>query len=276
MPAIIILLILLLLVAIYFYAIAPSTSRKKQCREFTAWDFAHRGLFQPDQQIPENSLAAFSKAITHGYGIELDVQLTKDKELVVFHDWDLKRMCGIEKKVSQMSLDELTLLSLNGTEHRIPSLREVLQLVDGQVPLLIELKQEIPDNSIASVFKEEMRNYKGSYCVESFNPLILRWMKENFPIILRGQLSGKFSPKDLSNGLLRIMASGLMFNFLSRPDFIAFDHRYVRYLGFRLNKKIFQVPTFGWTVKSQRAYDRSRKIFDTLIFDSFEPEEKNK
>ena len=133
-------IVLVALFCLYFYCIMPRLSRKKEAQAFLHHLFAHRGLFAKDQSIPENSMAAFSNAVAHGYGIELDIQLTKDKQLVVFHDHTLTRMCGIDLPVCEMTYEELRKYTLLDTDERIPLFKDVLDLVNGKVPLLVEIK----------------------------------------------------------------------------------------------------------------------------------------
>lgn len=270
--AIVILALVLLLAGFYFFSILPDTSRRDECKKFMGWKYAHRGLFSQKDGVPENSLEAFRRAVLSGYAIELDLQLTRDKQLIVFHDETLKRMCGENFRVSDLSYQELLEYPLEGTEYRIPLFTDVLELVDGRVPLLIEIKLPYPQTPlICSVANEQLRTYRGDYCVESFNPLALKWYRDNCPIVLRGQLSTKFSPKDGFHGAFRFMAHHLMLNFLSRPDFISYHYLQAHNISYRLLRKLFSVPAMGWTVKSQRAFDKYKRDFDTFIFDSFLP-----
>lgn len=270
-------LLILLAAGLYFFLILPDTSRQDECREFNKWEYAHRGLFSREQGIPENSLEAFRRAVLAGYAIELDVQLTRDKQLIVFHDDNLKRMCGENYRVSDLNYQELLEYPLDGTEYKIPLFTDVLELVDGKVPLLIEIK--LPHHQttfICSVINDQLRTYKGAYCIESFNPLVLKWYRDNCPVAIRGQLSTKFSPKDGFNALFRFMGHYLMFNFLGRPDFISYHYLEFKNPSFRLLRKLFHVPAMGWTVKSPHAYEKYRGKFDTFIFDSFIPEKDRK
>ena len=134
-----ILLFLVLCPALYFYCIMPRFTRKEQTKRFAHQLFAHRGLFNPKLGIPENSMPAFSRAIEKGYGIELDVQITKDNRIVVFHDYSLGRMCGIDIPLETKTYAELQELCLQNTRETIPLLSDVLKLVNGQVPLLVEI-----------------------------------------------------------------------------------------------------------------------------------------
>lgn len=267
--------LIVLAAGFYIFSIIPDTSRQEECRKFTKWEYAHRGLFSQKDGVPENSLEAFRRAVLSGYAIELDVQLTRDKQLVVFHDDTLKRMCGENFRVSDLNYQELLEYPLENTEYKIPLFTDVLELVDGKVPLLVEIK--LPHHQttfICSVVNDQLRTYRGEYCIESFNPLVLKWYRDNCPVAIRGQLSTKFSLKDGLNGLLRFMAHHLMFNFLGRPDFISYHYLECNAFSYRLLRRLFHVPSMGWTVKSQRAYDKYKGEFDTFIFDSFIPEKE--
>lgn len=118
----------------------PKVLNKPNLSGFMGRYYAHRGLHQDKNISPENSLAAFQLAVDNNYGIELDVNLTMDHVPIVFHDGDLKRVCGLDKKVNEMTFEELKSLRLYNSNERIPHLQEVLDLVDNQVPLIIELK----------------------------------------------------------------------------------------------------------------------------------------
>ena len=133
----------IILAALYIASICTYISRRRR-RKFAdsslICPYAHRGLH--GEGVPENSLAAFKKAVENGHGIELDLQLSADGEVMVFHDYTLKRMTGEAGLLSEKTAEELRSLRLAGTDEHIPTLREVLELVDGQVPLLVELKGE--------------------------------------------------------------------------------------------------------------------------------------
>lgn len=172
-----ILIILLAFFVFIFTALCPDFPEKKEAQAFLHHLFAHRGLFTKDQSIPENSMAAFANAVEHGYGIELDIQLTKDKQLVVFHDHTLTRMCGIDLPVCEMTYEELQKYTLGNTEEKIPLFKDVLELVDGKVPLLVEIKLPTLRTYTCQAADALLQNYRGQYCIESFNPLALRWYK---------------------------------------------------------------------------------------------------
>lgn len=163
--------IIVFLILFYFYLIWPRLSRKRQIRPFLHTMFAHRGYHCIEKGIPENSIPSFRAAISHGYGIELDVHLTSDEKLVVFHDDDLSRICGRPETIESLPLKELQSCRLQNTNETIPLFTDVLSLVGGQVPLLIELK--IPKSSLGICEKtwEILKNYNGPYMVQSFNTL---------------------------------------------------------------------------------------------------------
>ena len=181
------------LILLYLFAISPRFTRRRDMRRYRHTMFAHRGYHCAEKGIPENSMAAFRAALKRGYGIEIDLHLTKDGRLVVFHDDTLERICGRPDTVENMTYEELKNCRLCGTAETIPSFDEVLSLVDGRVPLLIELK--IPDSSVL-ICRETLRklnHYNGPCLIQSFNTIGIRWFRLNAPHILRGQLSSNLT-----------------------------------------------------------------------------------
>ena len=148
--------VLAVLAAGYFFSILPATSRRQECLKFAEWNYAHRGLWNAAEGVPENSLPAFARAAEQGYAIELDIQITKDGRIVVFHDDTMKRMCGNEGKISDYTYEELQQFHLGDSTEKIPLLREVLQTVDGRVPLLIEIKMPGLCTAVCAGFQKEM------------------------------------------------------------------------------------------------------------------------
>lgn len=136
----VIIIVLLLLTMLWIILIAPGRENREELAKISGRNFAHRGLHSADKTVPENSLAAFELAVQHGYGMELDVRLTKDGQVIVLHDDTLDRVCGESGKASQLTFDELQKYRLCGTEERIPLFSEVLKTVDGRTPLIVELK----------------------------------------------------------------------------------------------------------------------------------------
>ena len=180
----------------------------------------------PKQHTVDQETRAVGVAVVVGDKIWFPdkIQITKDGRIVVFHDDTMKRMCGNEGKISDYTYEELQQFHLGDSTEKIPLLREVLQTVDGRVPLLIEIKMPGLSTAVCAGFQKEMEGYTGMFCMESFNSLALRWCRRHMPQTLRGQLSGRFSKDDKVHLILRIMARHLMLNFIGKPDFIAYDH----------------------------------------------------
>lgn len=232
---------------------------------------AHRGFFDNDG-IPENSIPAFRRAVERGFGIELDIQMTTDGRLMVFHDATTERMCGVGRRLTEMTSREARELKLGHTDERIPFLEEVLATVCGQVPMIVEMKYE--GHSIEATAKtvELLKGYDGPYCMESFDPRICAWLKGHAPQIVRGQLASDFMKGGSSLPYaLRFLMSNLMLDFLSRPDFIAYNCHDADQPSFALCRRLFHPVCVAWTVKSVTELKQAREVFDVIIFDSFDP-----
>ncbi len=256
---------LLLLFLVFLFLIKPRSRRRRpDDKPFAGKEYAHRGLH--NKALPENSLPAFAEAVKRGLGIELDIQLSKDGEVMVFHDFTLNRVVGREGKVAEFTAAELAKMPLNGVDCGIPTLKEVLALVDGKVPLIIEIKIPGFDLAVCPKAFEILDNYKGAFCVESFHPLALDWMRKNRPHILRGQLSSDFfKHKEQGSALQFFAVKNLLLNVLAKPDFIAFDIRYPNALAFRLCTKLWKAMPIGWTVRSEKELEDAKKHFDAWI-----------
>ena len=253
--------------AVTAYMIAPGGYTQEQIRPFAGRNFAHRGLHRADKSVPENSLPAFEAAAAAGYGAELDVHLTADNELVVFHDDVLTRMCGVSGNLEDFTLEELQQLSLAHTEQTLPTLEQVLAAIDGKTPLIIELKRGHNNRLLCELAWETLQNYNGDFCIESFDPFILRWFRKNAPEILRGQLTcsvQKFG-KDVNPVVAFVMSRGLT-NFLSRPQFIAHDVGKKSVL-IRLSEAMGAMK-FCWTSKDWQ-YESEN---DAVIFEHYRPQ----
>ena len=215
--------ILAFLLLLYIFLIFPSGRKKKTAEFFSAQKFyAHRGLHGGG--VPENSLRAFDLACEAGYGIELDVHITADGELVVFHDDTLDRMTTESGRVDERNAADLKAIKLAASEEGIPTFREVLELVDGRVPLLVEIKEDAGKLGVTRKTAEMLAKYKGDYIIESFNPLAIAEIKKLMPNVIRGVLSQNFLEKKEYKKPLYGLLQCLVLNVLARPDFIAFDH----------------------------------------------------
>lgn len=251
----------------------PARPTKAQRSVFARRAYAHRGLFDNETSRPENSLAAFAYAMQKGFGCELDVQFTKDKQLIVFHDADYKRACGVDKKVWELTYDEIETFRLFGTDQKIPLFQEVLDVVAGRQPLIVEIKAEGVGmqwyaQQCAAVLAM-LRTYDGAYCVESFHPLVVRWFYKNARDIMRGQLvNGAQRNKHLPK-IVSVFIAFLLTNIVNRPHFIAYNEK-DRNIALRLAQKLGAM-TVVWTVRSQERYDQLKNIEDAIIFDQFIP-----
>lgn len=264
------LLALIVLFCVYFFLIIPRVFGKTDMSVFGEYLYAHRGLHDNATEAPENSLVAFRRAVEAGFGIELDVQLTKDKIPVVFHDFALERMCGQPGKVKDYTYEELQQFTLLQSNERIPQFKDVLDLVDGRTPLIVELKIESADITVCPVVDELLSQYKGLYCIESFNPLGLLWYRKHHKKVIRGQLSNAFL-RDGKSGGSYFFLQNLLLNFVGRPDFISYNCRYPRMLSKRICCEILGAVSVGWTICSQEELEQAKKYFDIYIFEGFNP-----
>ncbi len=270
----IILITVIILAVLYLLAIKPRLSKRREWAPFKEVYYAHRGLHDNSSQAPENSMLAFRKAVKAGYGIELDVQLTKDRIPVVFHDFTLERACKDSKKVYEYTYEELQRFSLFDSEEKIPKLEDVLKEVNGRVPLIVEIKLEWMDLTVCTVVDRLLREYKGLYCVESFNPLVLTWYRRYRNDVLRGQLADAFLKTGEFKGVLYFFLQNLLLNWMTRPDFIAYNHKYADNLSRKLCQKLYRNTAAAWTIKTQQELDDAKECFDIFIFDSFIPRKK--
>lgn len=230
---------------------------------------AHRG-FHNNSDIPENSILAFELAMKNNLPIELDVHLTSDKELVVFHDNNLKRMTGEDKIIEDCKLSELKNMRLNSINQSIPTLDEVLELIDCKVPLLIEIKNENKIGTLEDKLIKKLANYKGEYILEAFNPLSLLWIRKRYKNIILGQLStGDYSKYNIKSTFVKWVLKNMLLNFLVKPDFIAYDYEY-------LNSKLYakcqkhNIDLFAWTIRNQNDYKTVKSLCDGIIFENFD------
>ena len=264
-------LILLILFLLYLLAISGRMDypRRKMMEGF---HYAHRGLH--GNGIPENSMAAFKSAKRRGYGIELDLHLLKDGSLAVFHDSALKRTTGAEGYIEDLTAQDLPNYRLEGTEETIPTFEQVLKLYAGAAPLIIELKPVKGNHAaLAKAACKALVGYKGAYCMESFDPRCLMWLKKHRPSVVRGQLSQNFfrSGEKLSP-VIKFLLTHHLLNFLTEPDFIAyrFEHRRGSISNF-FCKKLWRLQFVGWTIRDQETHDAVVKAGWLSIFENFKP-----
>lgn len=260
----------LLAVLVFLLLLAILPRRRRNTSPFDRTLYAHRGLHSNEGGVPENSLAAFAAATKAGYGVELDVQFTADRKIVVFHDNDLKRMCGVDRRVDELTYDELKTLRLLDSDQHIPLLSEVLEVLDGAT-LLCEFKamRSYTDTSLCEAALPLLNSYKGAVCIESFNPFMVRWFRKHAPHYIRGILSKKFEKGEVAQ-VLCFPLSSLFANGLCRPDFIAYQHTDHTQPFFRLCR-LFHPMTVAWAVHSPAEAEEAKKRFDTVIFEGYLP-----
>lgn len=259
------------LAVLYLLAIMPRMVNRPDTTLFRNVYFAHRGLHDNEGDAPENSMAAFRKAAEAGLGMELDVQVTKDGVPVIFHDFQLERICGAEGKVADHTYEELQAYTLCHSKERIPRLSDLLAMVDGRVPLIVEIKAETADVSSCAVIDRVLRAYHGAYCIESFNPMVLWWFRRNRTDVVRGQLSSNFRREGEYWNILYFAMTHLLFNFLTKPDFIAYNHKFSEEPGRRICRRLYRHPAAAWTIRSEKELQAHKGEYDVFIFDSFLP-----
>lgn len=265
------LLCLIALAALYFLLIAAEP-RRPECDALLHKLYAHRGLHDDNRQVTENSLEAFRLAVEAGYGIELDVQPTRDNRLVVFHDETLKRLCGADLRIRDLTWEELAAHPLpDGSA--IPLCDQVLALVDGKAPLIVEIKHYGSPRANAALTLEALRSYSGPFCVESFHPVAVRYFRREAPHILRGQLAsgGKRAPE--TNFLQHFAMKYLLVNWIGRPHFVSYSCGSDHNLSVWLTKRLGCALLVAWTIRGQKALDRARKDYQMFIFEGFHPDD---
>ena len=217
---------------------------------------AHRGLH--NKKNPENSLGAFKRSIKANLPIEFDVHILKDDSLVVFHDDNLKRMTGLNKDIKDLTYPEIKDLKLKSTKEKIPTLREVLNLVGGRVLLDIEIKTDVKSKKICKLLAKELDSYKGKYMVKSFDPRFIAWFKKNRPNVFRGLL---ISNSARYGKLTKFCLSWFCMNLYCKPNFLAIQKNLMN--DKRVNKyKDKGIKILIWTIRDTKWYETDGIIFE--------------
>lgn len=261
MIALYIIAALLFLFIVYLLLIAPRCIHRADMSKMTGWIYAHRGM-HTNPEIPENSMPAFRLAVEHGYGIELDLHLSTDGKVFIIHDAYLDRICGIDGKTDDLSYDEVTKLRLFGTEEQPPMFTDFLKMVDGKVPLIIELKGRSKNTALADAAAEILKDYKGEYCIESFNPLLIRRWRQLNPKDATGLLMTYYCEEDEKK--YRFFNTFIQ-DAICRPDFIAYNKECDKNLIFRLIRSVFNPYTAAWTIRNREDFVRCRREYDMPI-----------
>lgn len=264
-------LIAIILLCVLLVLAMMGRAGHKGLHELRGWGYAHRGLH--GNGVPENSMLAFRKALDGGYGIEFDVHLMKDGTLAVIHDSSLKRTAGADVLIEDLTLADLDNYRLEGTDEKIPLFSELLELYAGKAPLIIELKAHGNHAALTEAVCNAMEGYNGVYCMESFDPRVIQWLRKNRPEIIRGQLAENYLKvkKHPLNFFFKVLLSNHLMNFLTMPDFVAYKFSDRNTLGTRICRKLWKLQGVTWTIRSQKDYDTAVKEGWIPIFEYFTP-----
>lgn len=248
------------------WAVAPGKSGVGQREPFFGRYFAHRGL-HIDGSAPENSIAAFRRAAATGYGVELDVHITKDGEVVVFHDYELERMTGVQGRIEEWTYEQLQTLRLAGTAEKLPLLTEVLHTIAGACPIILEVKPSAGRWELCRKVEKILTAYPGNVCVECFDPRVLWWFRRHAPGRFRGQLAMPAAHYDKNMPrFLAFLLSRCLLNFLGRPQFIAYELGAKPFMV-RLAEKLGAMRVC-WTSRRQE----NGTDHDAVIFEGYRPD----
>lgn len=226
---------------------------------------AHRGLHR-GFSVPENSMKAFSRAIKRNYAIELDVRLTKDNKLVVFHDKNLIRMCASRKKIRTQTSQALSQIKLYHSNETIPLFSDVLKLINGKVPLVIEIKNYGKVGAFEEAVVKDLEGYEGEFCVCSFNAEVVNWFRKNKPEFKRGLIFGDIKKFQIKFYKLTFLSRF----FRVKPDFISLDYKLLDSLIPVFCRRA-GIPIVSWTINSKKKKLKAKSIVDNIVFENIKP-----
>lgn len=263
-----VLFLIMALVLGYLFCIGGRTGQPG-LEKLKGWNYAHRGLH--DETLPENSMGAFRAALEAGCGIELDIHLMKDGNLAVIHDASLMRVVGADVKIEDLTVADLENYRLAGSDEKIPLFREVLDLYAGKAPLIVELKCERGNHdALCQAACAMLDSYDGVYCMESFDPRAVHWLRKHRPDIIRGQLSENWMGKKMPvPGILKWAMTYHIANLYTRPDFIAYKYTDRKVFGTDICRKVLGVQGVSWTLRSREEYDTAVSEDWIPIFENF-------
>ncbi|MCI2046445.1 MAG: glycerophosphodiester phosphodiesterase [Faecalibacterium sp.] len=268
----IILLILAVLCAAYLWIVKGHTGNPKRAL-LDGHRYAHRG-YHAEPDAPENSREAFRRAVARGFGAELDVHLLKDGTLAVMHDSELQRMTGRPGVVEDLTAADLANYTLGKSRETIPTFADVLDIFGGKTPLIIEVKTY--RKNAAALCKATcamLDSYPGLYCIESFDPRAVQWLRKNRPDIVRGQLSNNFMKNRCGlSRPLAFMATYLLANLFTRPDFIAYKFEDRKNFSNRICLKLWHTAGASWTLRTKADLAAAEAEGLWPIFENFDPE----
>ena len=225
----------------------------------------HRGLH--NESVPENTLEAFQNAVKHGYDIELDIQLTKDNKIIVAHDNNLQRLCGVKKRIDQLDYKELSSYKIGSSNSSIPLLSTVLDSLPNTTNLMIELKTGRKNKILVSLFLDMISKHSFTYVVQSFDPRIIHLFKKKAPHLSRGYIVKNRQVKCI---LLNRIIKLLPIHSWIKPDFYVYKFEDLpnKYMD-KMKKKGY--PILSYTAKSQQDLDFVRDRYDNAVFEGFAP-----
>ena len=241
----------------------------------TARPIAHRGYHDAAKGRIENTLAAAEAAIAHNFAIECDLRLTADDRVVVLHDDTLDRLTRASGPVDRMSLAELRAVRFRDGDASIPALDDLLDLVDGRVPLVIELKSKFtgdrrPEAATAAI----LSNYAGPVVVMSFDPASMTAMRRLAPNLPRGIIADRFAAVDWPTLAppVRVAYQWLLYAPLVLPTFIAYGVDALPASAPLALRHFFRLPLLAWTVRTEAERATARQWADQIIFEGFDPD----
>ena len=263
-------IIIVVLCLLVCFLLAPRMFNKPDMSAFVGANIAHRGYFDNEAGVPENSLPSFEAAVEKGFVIELDIQLSSDGVAMVFHDADLERACGVEGKIWDYTAAQLKEMKLFDTDETIPTFEETLALVDGRVPLLVEYKMDRVDTAVCAAGQALLDNYSGEYMIQCFDPRAVLWYTKNAPQVARGQLAKEFWHEEEYSSPLYTALSFLAANVATRPDFVSYSFEHQDNIALKAYR-LMGGKTACWTLRLPQDYDAVKNSgFDMYIFDSFD------
>ncbi len=274
--AYIVTVVIIIFLAAWLYMIKPAGKKHPLRDKMSRYIYAHRGLHDLSQLAPENSIAAFRRAMTQNYGIELDLHLSADGSPIVMHDRSLRRTVGEDIDITSISDADIKNYQLEGTSERIPFFREVLAEVAGRVPLLIELKVDNNAPLLCEAVIKDLQGYTGVYAIQSFDPRALRYLRKKHPHIMRGQLAGFLRKNgDTLHLVLDFGLRNLLTNFLTKPHFISYRVQDTDKLSVSMCRKLYKPLEFNWTCRRKKHHVTAHKNGAIPIFEDYIPSKKS-
>lgn len=264
-------MIFLLVLAVLFIYLVKGRTGHKSLTALRGWYYAHRGLHC--EGTPENSIAAFRAAKDSGYGIELDVHLMKDGNLAVVHDSSLKRTAGADVRIEELTASQLEEYRLDGTGEKVPLFGQVLELFQGSAPIIVELKSTKENYAeLCQAACKLLDTYSGVYCIESFDPRCVFWLRKNRKDVLRGQLTENFFHANSSlPWILKFALRHQLLNVFTRPDFVAYRFSDRKTVSNFICRKIWGVQGVTWTLRTKEEFDEAVREDWLPIFENFKP-----